>query len=206
MHDPWTLAHKIKSPFKNKSGYRNSLISIWHVDPETDGTDNSCGWFMRARHGDDKVLEEIKSEFEFNFKNNYWFDKNDDQVFSTIGTLVQMYKSATWIHFKRNRKKQVAFMRKHLFSIISFAENPFDCIGDTITNKWGSQNPEERFGGLAGIIYADILRKERKWYKHPKWHVHHWRIRFDFVTVFFRKFKNKNEPSKNVDQNLRDTA
>ena len=62
MHDPWTLAHKIKSPFKNKSGYRNSLISIWHVDPETDGTDNSCGWFMRARHGDDKVLEEIKSE------------------------------------------------------------------------------------------------------------------------------------------------
>src|SRR5438270_11469354 len=54
MHDPMTVAFEIRSPIKRKSnlwpkGYRKSLITIWHVDPETDGTDDSCDWFNRKR-------------------------------------------------------------------------------------------------------------------------------------------------------------
>lgn len=36
MHDPKTVAHEIR--IKNWH-----LVTIWHVDPETDGTDDSCG-------------------------------------------------------------------------------------------------------------------------------------------------------------------
>src|SRR3974377_2148720 len=25
-------------------GYRDTFVNIWHVDPEKDGTDDSCGW------------------------------------------------------------------------------------------------------------------------------------------------------------------
>lgn len=54
MHDPMTLAWEIKSPFKRKSalfkdGYRETLVAIWHVDPEKDGTDDSCDWFNSKR-------------------------------------------------------------------------------------------------------------------------------------------------------------
>jgi hypothetical protein len=185
MHDLMTVAFEINSPFKTK-GYRNSLITIWHVDPQKDGTDDSCGWFLRPRHLNQNILNEIKSEFDFNFKHNYWFDQDGKQKFSTIGTLVQMYSAATWIHFNRNRMKQKKFMRKYLFDIINFAENNVDCIGDNITNKWNVENQEDRFNEMAGMIYSDICMKQRKWFQHPKWHIHHWRIQFNFLN-FFKK-------------------
>ena len=167
MHEPMTVAFEIKSLFKTR-GYRNSLITVWHVDPEKDGTDDSCGWFLKPRHLDKNILDKIKSEFDFNFKHNYWFYENGGQIFSTIGTLVQMYSLATWIYFNRNRRRQKIFMKNHLLEIIIFAENPDDCGGDYITNKWEIKSPEERFNGMAAIIYSDNCRKQRKWYQHPK--------------------------------------
>jgi hypothetical protein len=49
MHDPMTVAWEIKSPFKQKhdlfqNGYRNTWVTVWHVDPERDGSDDSCDW------------------------------------------------------------------------------------------------------------------------------------------------------------------
>ena len=201
MYDPMTVAFEIKKPFKKNS---DSLITIWHVDPCTDGTDDSCGWFIRERHCDQEIFKKIRSEFDFNFKHNYWFDKDGKQIFSTIGTLIEMYSTASWIYFDRNRRKQTKFMKKHLLEIIRFAENPVDCGGDTITNRWNEKNQESRFGGLAGMIFSDICRKERKWYQHPKWHIHHWKIQFNFLNRFKRK--NYVYASNNVcDNNLRDT-
>ncbi len=198
MHSPESVAFEIylgKKKKKNGS-YRNPLITIWHNDPEKDGTDDSCGWFIRNRHCDQKVLAEIQKEFDFNFKNNYWFDKEGKQIFSTIGTLMLMYETAAWIHFKHSRKKLYAFMTKHCAAIIHFAENPVDCGGDYITGKFylssgSSLLSPDRFSGLAGMVYTDILRKERKWYQHPKWHIHHWSIQFHPFQTFKRKFWSK---------------
>lgn len=39
MHDPMTVAFEI----------RWLGVTIWHVDPETDGTDNSCRWHKAGR-------------------------------------------------------------------------------------------------------------------------------------------------------------
>jgi hypothetical protein len=49
MHDPMVVAFDIKRPWAAKKRllggfkYYPTLIRIWHVDPETDGTDRSCG-------------------------------------------------------------------------------------------------------------------------------------------------------------------
>lgn len=99
MHDPMTVAHEVKSPIKRKTklfpeGYRNTLVTIWHVDPETDGTDDSCGWFKRPRHGNKEHLEKIKREFEFDWdraslsddkKTTYffgWFHPSGEPMYS----------------------------------------------------------------------------------------------------------------------------
>ena len=37
MHDPKTVAHEIKL-------FGQYFITIWHVDPETNGDEDSCGW------------------------------------------------------------------------------------------------------------------------------------------------------------------
>lgn len=196
MHSPKAVAFEIYFGKKKKKDghYRSPIITIWHNDPETDGSDDSCGWFIRPRHCDQEILANVEKEFDYNFKNNYWFDKQGKQIYSTIGTLMQMYECAAWIHFKHNRRKKDAFMEKHCASIIHLAENHTDCIGDGITgihyNKSELVNPR-RFEGMAGIIYSDILRKQRKWYQHPKWHIWHWDIQFNVLQRLRRRFFDK---------------
>ncbi len=64
MHDPMILAWEIKYPWPGKYNtflkrrMRSSFITFWHVDPETDGTDDSCGWHSPPLTKDQ--LEKIK--------------------------------------------------------------------------------------------------------------------------------------------------
>ena len=49
MHDPMTVAFDIRIPKfwqKKRHGIRPNigLLTIWHVDPEKDGDENSCDW------------------------------------------------------------------------------------------------------------------------------------------------------------------
>ncbi len=50
MHDPLTVCFDIKYPWRGKptkfspKGYRDTFITIWHKDPCTDGSDDSCDW------------------------------------------------------------------------------------------------------------------------------------------------------------------
>lgn len=54
MHDPMTVAFDIAFPKfwrkKKRGGWRPRLhlVTVWHVDPETDGTDDSCKWTDRT--------------------------------------------------------------------------------------------------------------------------------------------------------------
>lgn len=53
MHDPLTVALEIKRPWPiprkeqllATHKYYPPIITIWHVDPEKDGSDDSCDWF-----------------------------------------------------------------------------------------------------------------------------------------------------------------
>jgi hypothetical protein len=56
MHDPLTVAFEIKYPWYRKVTYPNgkdsykyhkAFITVWHNDPGTDGSDDSCDWFNR---------------------------------------------------------------------------------------------------------------------------------------------------------------
>ncbi len=65
MHDPMTVAFEIKYPWKEgvsemfPTGFRDTFLTLWHVDPEKDGTDSSCqngkpfrwtGWRLHFWH------------------------------------------------------------------------------------------------------------------------------------------------------------
>lgn len=189
MHDPMTVAHEIKWPWKNKKGYRKPIFTIWHVDPEKDGTDDSCGWFKRARHGDLKVLEQIKKDFSFEYQ--YWFNEAGYPQFSVIALSIDMYTKALWVVFKGDHRKVNRFMKKYLYEIIRFAENPTDSLHPSITAKYGLAEKHEKVNDFASIIYGDILRKLQPWYKHPRWHLHHWKIQFRPWQNFRRRYFDK---------------
>lgn len=200
MRDPKTVAFEINWPRlrKNSNKYKNPILTIWHNDPCSDGSDDSCGWFIRGRHVDQVKFEKIKErihedvfqmhgETELGLMNS----KTGRPVMSTIAVVLNMYSIATWIHFDYNRKKQLAFMRKHVYDILHFAENPTDSLRIDIEGVFRDSTSKDfdprRFAEtMTNIIYPDIIRKTRKWYQHPKWHVHHWSFQFPGLQSFYR--------------------
>lgn len=201
MHDPMTVAFEIKSPIKHRSkfwpeGYRNTLVTIWHVDPEMDHTDDSCGWFMRARHGDKAVLERIIKAFEFDwdrqFKSEtgkvyytgYFFPEDAGTGMPNMGVtaiVLNLFFIAANKVFevdgRTNWKRTRQWMQAHLFDIMLFAENPTDSLRQEVVRFYGTDTQRnDRIKDMAGCIYAWILRANRPWYKHPRWHVWHWKI------------------------------
>jgi len=184
-----------------------TLFTLWHEDPcKGPGGDDSCGWFMRAHHGDEAVLEKIISRFEFDWdrvfepsrdddcddererpKRTYYcglFKPCGDPHLSVHAITLNLFWSAAHVYFDNDWSESKRFMRKHGMDILLFAENPVDSLFDSITRKfekgcgeeYSTSAREERIRNMASTIYGWILRAEQPWYRHPRWHVHHWQL------------------------------
>lgn len=188
MHDNTSVAFEINLPFlKNAFGMYIPILTICHIDPEKDGTDDSCGSFIRARHIDRKMLDEVKKDFNFHFKG--WFYEDFDILqpkMNTVSLLYHMYRASAWIYFNRDSRKLYRFFRKNLHEIIFMAGNPYDSFHEIIENKYdfkGDQFKNEILN-LSSSITCHIANLSRPWYKHPRWHIHHWRLQFHFKDCF----------------------
>ena len=202
---------------KARGNYRGGwleLAELWHHDPCKGGSDDSCGRFMRARHGSDEVLKKIVSRYEFDWDRVYtskredhddedgafrgetyfqgWFKPDGTPNLSVIGITLNMFWMAAFETFD-SRKKADKFIRRNLFEILLFAENTTDSLFDGITMKFEIgcnmvQTPrrrKERIERMASCVYGYIIRKARPWWKSPNLHVHHWR----FVFPWFRSLR-----------------
>lgn len=194
MHDPMTVAFTIPRPWPVKSGlieshwYWPDWVTIWHVDPETDGSDDSCGWFMRVRHGDNLVRAQIAREFAFNWDASYggWFNKDGSPRLSVTSIVLNMFHVAAWVVFKHNRRAADSFMHRRLYDILFFAENNVDSLHSSVTMSFGPEERQDRIDSFTGTIYSWILRQRRPWWRHPRWHLHHWKIQIHPVDAFKR--------------------
>lgn len=126
MYDPMTVAFEIENPFLPKyqviPGYwkRPVLITVWHVDPETDGTDDSCGYISpKLDESDLRIIDEMLNG-EFNYRDAVAGDS----------------------YFEK---------RSYLHNIL-----------------------------------REYKRGVRPWWRHPKWHVWHWRLQIHPLQNFKR--------------------
>ena len=210
MHDPQTVAFDIYLGRKQKKNghYRTPLVTIWHVDPEKDGTDDSCGWFMRSRHGSPEMIKKIRSAIDFDFDRTFKSDSGSTYyvgyftpdsgmpVMSVQGIVLNMFSVASWEFFNHNRKKQKKWMQNNLFDILHFAENPIDSLNNDILGtfriangeKW---NRDDALNGYVSAIYGWLLRSNRKWYHHPKWHIWHWKLQIHPIQQIKRRYWDK---------------
>ena len=176
MHDPMTVAFEIKSPFKNSRGYKKTWITIWHVDPEKDGTDDSCGW--SRPNLTKKELELIKRETEFEMK--YWFDETPfglSPKTSAETITYAAFQMLAWRLFRLQIKTQ------WLPEIMSMTFNPHDNFSDGFRSKQLKTDDVVR---SCYFIARAIKRLNRRWYQHPRWHFKHWKINIHFLQSFKR--------------------
>jgi hypothetical protein len=208
MHDPKTVAHEIRSPFKNKHGYRPSIITIWHVDPQNfkfpDGTqkqggrsDDSCGWFTPMHHISEweSIKKLATQQYGQIFEKQIRTAEGKDYAY-ICNAPESAYEIIYWIWraIKAHNKKGWQYGHKDNFlsaaeleQIMTLSTNPVDNLRYRAQQVKNVDGFIELFSG----VWNNYRRFHRPWYKHPRWHIHHWQIQFHPFQDLKRRYWDK---------------
>lgn len=174
MHDPMTVAFDIPCFWhrKPKDGYRDVFITIWHVDPETDGSDDSCGWTFPNFTEEEvaKIKKLIKDEESISYELGM-----SGQPPTPFDLIYWAWSCVSWMY---GRRRDIT--HRELMEIHSLASNPADNL-----RHYCNPVDMERIVFCVARCYKRI---HRPWYRHPKWHVHHWRIQIHPLQKLRRMF------------------
>lgn len=184
MHDPNTLAFEIFWPWqyavmawrklwRMKHRYFTPAVMIWHLDPEKDGTDNSCGW--GTPHLTEREWTTLKKEADYCFE-KHTFENSEQKT--DVPSLV--WGIAWVVNWHLWRRKMGVRETAHVMDLVG---NPLDNI------RWSVEycKTKDDLRGLFRIVAQTFKRARRPWYRHPKWHVHHWRIQITFLDRLRRR-------------------
>lgn len=209
MYDPHTVAFDIKSPFKGRGRHRATWFTIWHVDPEKPGTgnrtDDSCGWFDRTPGqyadavayllADTSTMHEIRLCLARREPTPYPFYEGiserhmtgmrlpHGEALALVIMVAQELETRRWWNGQNGKpgvchtfwRKTFTKARDTAGIAASLALNPLD-------NLSHASEPES----VVHLIAAALNRRFRPWWRHPRWHVHHWRIQWHWLQTFNR--------------------
>lgn len=205
MHDPMTVAFEIKYPWRGKpskffpKGYRSTFITIWHVDPERDGTDDSCGWSRPKLSKDQRSRVESLAGDE---AREPWFQRYYGKQIDSPTEAETLLRQAFMLigrvfskqHICKPPIKPVTFAEASAWAC-DFLCSPVDNLrgGLSFVPGWHSNSEEDRESDrkytaerLFYCIAGYILRQRRPWYRHPRWHIWHWQLQIHPLQDFKR--------------------
>lgn len=200
MHDPMILAFRIHWPIGyietlpngKPFTFYHTLLTIWHHDPETDGTDDSCGWsYPNLSERDRKIVDDIANleNYSVGFSSPYLpvtlVDPRYDYPQQTMGDCLA---SVAWVwqqiaRYRDNRRQLTA---GEWWRCNNLAINPADNLRHTLTDF----EDDGRVKRFVSLVMRCYLQYHRPWYHHPKWHFWHWEIQWDFLRDITRQLES----------------
>lgn len=205
MHDPMTVAHEIRYPWKKygKAGrgeweqnYRESFITVWHRDPERDGSDDSCDWFGGRKDRTEtqkKLVEEMAaSELRRPYYTGAWLSPvcRDPEYRGLVsvspGDGLALVLTAYQTFARRLEGR--GLRSREIQDALRVACNDHDNFQSSFvlhSREYGGDQLRQ-LQGLFSSLLGCWLRAHRPWYKHPRWHVWHWSFQVHPVQAFKR--------------------
>lgn len=219
MYDPMTLAFGFppyRSPLYRLKRWIG--FDIWHVDPERPGsgqrTDDSCGWFdRRPREYADAVAYVLKdvttmhdvslalsrrkhmpmpfyegiSEPRENPDRAEGYPRltQADALALTLMLARELENRRWWNGADGKAGSSRSWLRRTFTRRRNVNEIAFDLALSPIDNLSSIESAES----MVRLIAAALHRQFKPWWKHPRWHVHHWRLNFDLWRNVKRMFQ-----------------
>lgn len=184
MHDPSTMICCVNIG-------KFPIFTVWHVDPETDGTDNSCGWF--APKLTDCNLETIEDMVEWDKKFPFYTSQatvhlslpEDDRfnylqlpVDHSLGYVAAAWQRIAWLEGRRR------LTSGEWWAVVNLATNPDDNLRSILSDS--EEASGERARRFLYCVMRQYMRYHRPWWRHPRWHVAHWQIQIHFIQTLKR--------------------
>lgn len=194
MHDPMTIAFEIKRPWpapRNQAlgGYRYwpPVITVWHVDPEVGGDDDSCGFsFPRLTAAD---LAWAKGTAPGLWRECFaWGDLGLSRA-STLELVTSLWCQVR--RYTKPAKKGYIWKplpRRELNEIMQLCVSAVDNLHSAAAR---ARESAEGMETLLVLLVRIQRRLFRPWYHHPKWHVRHWRFQVNPLQALKRYLFSK---------------
>ena len=180
-------------------------FDIWHIDPErpTEGqrTDDSCAWFdgrpgeyadaVRYVLGDESTMFEIRRALNtrdpVTHHGIYTFPRMPLSESLAVCLMVagDLELRRWWNGHDGNGGAHGSIWRRMFTKERSVTSLAANLALNPLDNLSACDQPEEIVRLLAGALN----RHFRPWWKHPRWHVHHWKINFHLPRNLRRMFQ-----------------
>lgn len=185
-----------------KDGYRDTAVTIWHVDPEKDGSDDSCGWsypkltIKQRERLHNAAWSEGRNPYFLRCRSKEWLGTRAEAETLYRG-LVLLVADVLDIPVSYDEAARVASRRINTPDCIDPA-NVFCYLPGYHTNfpddeadgpPYQEERARRRQDAFEDVMYSvakSLLRARRPWWRHPRWHVWHWRVQIHFTQTLKR--------------------
>lgn len=180
MHDPFTVA--AEWPRYGTRAYKlvGPQFTLWHRDKG--GNDGACGWsFPRLT---DEQIRSLKMIAWSEGRDPYWLRSPGKQFHGARAEAESLYRGlvlciARMLNLKMTFDQAALWTAERIHNGgISDRANAF-CFQPGYHTNSQADTPEEREHVFIRTVFGiarELLAERRPWYRHPRWHVHHWRL------------------------------
>lgn len=177
--------HKLTEEQRAKSdrhwprGYRETFITIWHVDPERGGSDDSCGYSYVRLNPNQR--ERLRNAAWHEGRNPVFLCCDGKEWDGTVTEALTLYIGMVLLVCRvLDIRLSYDEIQKYAAGalLISDINKPGDvfCFQPgyhTNSEKDSERDRQEHFTGILCGIARGLLTQRRPWWKHPKWHFWH---------------------------------
>lgn len=164
-------------------GYQQSFITIWHVDPERDGSDDSCGYsFIKLTPKQREILR--NTAWSEGYKPH--FLRYSSKTFPGTAEEAECFYRGLALLVARVLRLKVSmdYVTRYASEAVHVRDGSSDFGGafcflpgyHTNNSKDSQDDRREHFHGILCSVARNILTDLRPWWRHPKWHFWHWKL------------------------------